>query len=127
MQVQRLHGQRQRASLRVGLVDSNRERQPVFMDEGRERLARLHHRVVLEDAVQAHDGQLVSVEELVQAASLRDAVGHAAGAKHLKGMQGNHSAAQGLPGEGYGRVEPMRNPQWRCRDALGRDRTVTYL
>ena len=66
--------QRHAPSLRVGLVDVNRERQTVLVDEGLEGLGRLHHRVVLEDGVQAHDGQLIRREELVQAAGLRGEV-----------------------------------------------------
>ncbi len=69
----------------VGSVDTNREGQPIFMNENCQRLRR-HDIVVFKYRVQTDHSDIVSIELPLNTLHLRNAMMHAAGTQHLKGM-----------------------------------------
>ena len=79
------------AAAAVGSVHADGEGPAVLVDEGLQRLDR-HHVMVLEDRVQADDGQLGRREGLAHPLGLRQAMGHTGRAQHLEGVQQHHAA-----------------------------------
>src|SRR5690606_1730689 len=79
-------GHRLRQAGSVGLVDADREWPAILVNEGFQRLSG-HRVVMLEYGVQAQDLHLVVGEALYDPFCKRQAVLHAAGAKHLEGLQ----------------------------------------
>src|SRR5690606_260922 len=62
---------------------------------------------MLENAVQAHDAQLIRRECLIYGLGLRYGVRNAGGAQHLKRMQDHDLAAQGFEREVISSVHPL--------------------
>lgn len=104
-----LHRHQHRTSW-IGLVDTDRERNPVPVQENAQGLGP-HHIVVLEDGVQADHRDLFLREQPVDAQSLRQAVRHATRAQHLEGVQHHCASAQALQGHQLRRVEPQAGLQ----------------
>ena len=100
----------------VRKVDSDGRRDPVFMEEGLERDGR-HRRMMLENRMNADDGEFGLTEDLVELVKLRDRVRYATRAKSLQGMQEHRSATQTCERDRPGRVEPLADGEFRRLNA----------
>lgn len=104
------HGEGNGAAVGVGEVDAHRKGIAMLGEKDREGLG-AHHRVMLEDGVQADDGERGAGQQPRHPLGLGQAVEHAAGAEHLEGVDQHHLAAQALQAQRRVAVEPAADPQ----------------
>lgn len=103
----RPHGAGYRIAVQTRSVDADRELHAVLVNERAQRLEP-HRRMVFEDRVQSDDRHRRGLEEFGDSLGLRYGVCHAAGAKHLEGVQEHHPPPKTLKLKGLRRIEPGR-------------------